>query len=147
MWYYGIGENMLSGPVAGTTLLPVDPMRAISDGGAARVPVMIGTTRDEFIALRCAAISARGCWFHADAYPRLLESTFADAGAVAVSIDPLGGYGGSAAVAYSTAVTDACVRVRRTASATRWLPMHPCTGTSSPIRRHRHQTAASCPSR
>jgi len=107
VWYYGIGENMLSGPVAGTTLLPVDPMRAISDGAAARVPVMIGTTRDEFTLFVALQYLRAGKRFHADAYPRLLESTFgADAGAVTEHY-PLDRYGGSAAVAYSTAVTDA----------------------------------------
>lgn len=115
MWYYGIGENTLSGPVTGTTLLPVDPMQAISTGGAARVPVMIGTTRDEFTLFVALQYLRAGKRFHADGYPRLLESTFgADAAAVAQRY-PLDRYGGSAAVAYSTAVTDgafACVADR-----------------------------------
>ncbi|KIU18509.1 carboxylesterase [Mycolicibacterium llatzerense] len=115
VWYYGIGENMLSGPVSGTTLLPVDPMRAISTGGAARVPVMIGTTRDEFTLFVALQYLRAGKRFHADGYPHLLQSTFgADAAAVAERY-PLNRYGGSAAVAYSTAVTDgafACVADR-----------------------------------
>lgn len=106
VWYYGIGENMLSGPVTGTSLLPVDPMRAISTGDAARVPVMIGTTRDEFTLFVALQYLRAGKRFHADAYPHLLQSTFgADAAAVAEHY-PLNRYNGSAAVAYSTAVTD-----------------------------------------
>ena len=115
VWYYGIGENTLSGPVTGTTLLPVDPMRVIAAGDAARVPVMIGTTRDEFTLFVALQYLRAGKRFHADAYPQLLQSTFgADAAAVAERY-PLDRYGGSAAVAYSTAVTDgafACVADR-----------------------------------
>ena len=115
VWYYGIGENTLSGPVTGTTLLPVDPMRVIAAGDAARVPVMIGTTRDEFTLFVALQYLRAGKRFHADAYPQLLQSTFgADAAAVAERY-PLDHYGGSAAVAYSTAVTDgafACVADR-----------------------------------
>ncbi len=47
--YYGrIGTEQLSGPVTGTKTLPVDPMTGAAEGRAARVPVMIGTTADEF---------------------------------------------------------------------------------------------------
>jgi para-nitrobenzyl esterase len=115
VWHYGIGENMLSGPVSGTTLLPVDPMRAMTTGAAARVPVMIGTTRDEFTLFVALQYLRAGKRFHADAYPHLLQSTFgADAAAVAEQY-PLNRYNGSAAIAYSTAVTDgafACVADR-----------------------------------
>ena len=34
VWYYHIGDDALSGPVTGTTLLPLDPMRAIESGSA-----------------------------------------------------------------------------------------------------------------
>ena len=43
-----IGTEQLSGPVTGTTSLPVDPMTGAAQGRAARVPVLIGTTADEF---------------------------------------------------------------------------------------------------
>ena len=47
--YYGrIGTEQLSGPVTGTKALPVDPMTGAAEGRAARVPVVIGTTADEF---------------------------------------------------------------------------------------------------
>ena len=48
VWYYRIGDDALSGPVTGTTVLPVDPMAAFAQGRAARVPVLIGSNRDEF---------------------------------------------------------------------------------------------------
>ena len=48
MWYFHIGEDKLSGPVTGTTVLPVDPMTAFGSDGAAKVPLMIGGNRDEF---------------------------------------------------------------------------------------------------
>ena len=46
--YFRIGDDALSGPVTGTALLPKDPMVAFADGDAARVPVAIGSNRDEF---------------------------------------------------------------------------------------------------
>lgn len=106
VWYYHIGDDALSGPVTGTTLLPLDPMRAIESGSAARVPVLIGTTRDEFtlfVALQYLKSAKR---FSPEAYPQLLSSTFgANADAVAEHY-PLSRYQGSAARAYSAAVTD-----------------------------------------
>ena len=48
VWYFRIGDRPLSGPVTGTTVLPVDPMPAFADGRAAQVPVLIGSNRDEF---------------------------------------------------------------------------------------------------
>ncbi|MDR3660753.1 MAG: carboxylesterase family protein [Mycobacterium sp.] len=112
VWYYHIGENSLSGPVTGTALLPVDPMQAASTGAAARVPVMIGTTRDEFTLFAALQYLRAGKRFHADGYPQLLASTFGtDADAVAAHY-PLDRYNGRAAIAYSAAVTDgafACV--------------------------------------
>ncbi|PRC57289.1 carboxylesterase, partial [Mycobacterium sp. ITM-2017-0098] len=48
VWFYGIGDDKLSGPVTGTATLPADPVTAFGEGKAARVPVMIGTTHDEW---------------------------------------------------------------------------------------------------
>ena len=42
------GGDALIGPVTGTTVLPVDPITAFAEGRAARVPVLIGSNRDEF---------------------------------------------------------------------------------------------------
>ncbi len=48
-WYFRISAAItLSGPVTGTQVLPVDPMAAFAEGRAARVPVLIGSNRDEF---------------------------------------------------------------------------------------------------
>ncbi len=57
--YRQLGTEVLSGPVTGTTTLPVDPVTGIAEGRAARVPVMIGTTGDEFNLVRRAATDAR----------------------------------------------------------------------------------------
>jgi para-nitrobenzyl esterase len=117
VWYGRIGEDTLSGPVTGTTVLPVDPMNALGSDGAAKVPVMIGSNHDEFtlfVALQYLQVGKR---FTAHEYPGLLSDTFgAGAGAVATHY-PLDRYGGSAALAYSAAVTDgvfACVADRMT---------------------------------
>ena len=48
VWYYRIGGEELSGPVTGTTVLPVDPITGFNERRAARVPVLIGSNRDEF---------------------------------------------------------------------------------------------------
>ncbi|WP_375538411.1 carboxylesterase/lipase family protein [Mycolicibacterium sp. CBMA 234] len=144
VWYYGIGENTLSGPVTGTTLLPVDPMQAITAGAAARVPVMIGTTRDEFTLFVALQYIRAGKRFHADGYPKLLAGTFgADADAVAQHY-PLDRYKGKAALAYSAAVTDgafACVADRIADAQVANAPVYgyefddPAPPTPDPLRR------------
>ena len=114
VWYYGIGDDKLSGPVTGTAALPVDPMTAIASGDAAKVPVVIGTNRDEFT-LFVALEFLRGKKITPVRYPHLLSGTFGgNAGAVAARY-PLDHYGGNASLAYSAAVTDstfACVADR-----------------------------------
>jgi para-nitrobenzyl esterase len=114
VWYYRIGDDALSGPVTGTPTLPVDPMVAFARGEAAKVPVAIGSNRDEFT-LFMAMQYLRGKELTPEQYPRELAATFgADAGAVAAQY-PLDRYGGSAPLAYSAAVTDgafACVADR-----------------------------------
>ena len=117
VWYDRIGEDTLSGPVTGTSVLPEDPMVAFANGRAADVPVLIGTNRDEFT-LFAALQYLRGARRYEPAeYPGLLADTFgADAPAVGTRY-PLERYGGSAALAYSASVTDgvfACVADRMT---------------------------------
>ncbi|MCE9514981.1 MAG: carboxylesterase family protein, partial [Mycobacterium sp.] len=46
--YARIGANLLAGPVTGTPRLPVPPATAAARGPTERVPVLIGTTADEF---------------------------------------------------------------------------------------------------
>lgn len=103
--YFRIGDDALSGPVTGSSVLPVDPMVAFAAGDAARVPVLIGSNRDEFT-LFMALQYLRGQALPASDYPRVLEQTFgADAAAVGARY-PLDRYGGNAPLAYSAAVTD-----------------------------------------
>jgi len=101
--YVHIGADKLTGPVTGTELLPVDPMTALAHGEGARVPVLIGSNRDEFalfLAMQYLKEGALG------PYRQLLADTFgSDAPAVAVHY-PLDRYGGNTGAAYSAAVTD-----------------------------------------
>ena len=95
VWYYRIGEDTLSGPVTGN---------ATSAGGSddgdrrgarpPKVPVLIGTNRDEFTLVRRAAVPAAGTKpYTAGAVPAAARAdTFgADAAAVgdALSAEPL----------------------------------------------------------
>jgi para-nitrobenzyl esterase len=115
VWYYRIGEDALSGPVTGTTVLPEDPVPAIAQGLAADVPVMIGSNRDEFTLFVALQYLRQKAAFNDADYPQLLSETFGrDAGAVAAHY-PLAHYDGSVPLAYSAAVTDgvfACVTDR-----------------------------------
>ena len=112
--YYRISDG-LSGPVTGTAALPVDPMTAIAQGDAAKVPVLIGSNHDEFTLFVGFQTLANGREYTAAEYPGLLEKTFgANAQAVGERY-PLDRYGGSTSLAYSAAVTDgafACVTER-----------------------------------
>ena len=101
--YFSIGANLLTGPVTGTQRLPVAPNTVASGAPTARVPVLIGSTTDEytlFVAmsdLRTQRLAP---------YRTLLRDTFgAEAPAVAAEY-PLARYDGSAGLAYATAVTD-----------------------------------------
>ena len=100
------GGVRLTGPVSGTAVLPVDPVTAFAEGQAARVPVMIGSNRDEFTIFVAGQYLKQGRAFDADRYPQLLAETFgADAAAVGERY-PLNRFEGSAPLAYSAAVTD-----------------------------------------
>jgi para-nitrobenzyl esterase len=106
VWYYRIGEDSLSGPVTGTNVLPVDPMLAMRDGRAAKVPVLVGSNGDEFtlfVALQYLRLNRP---YTPGQYPDLLSDTFGpDAAAVAARY-PLARFKGSVPLAYSAAVTD-----------------------------------------
>jgi para-nitrobenzyl esterase len=106
VWYFGIGDDKLSGPVTGTPTLPVDPVTEFARGGAAKVPVLIGTNRDEFTLFVALQYLRLGKDLTPVQYPQQLSNAFgAGAGAVAARY-PLDRYGGSAPLAYSAAVTD-----------------------------------------
>ena len=113
--FYSIGQDKLPGPVTGTAALPVDPVAAIADDQAARVPVLIGTNRDEFTLFVALQYLRLGKSYTVEQYPDLLRETF---GANAVAVGeryPLDDYDGNVPEAYSAAVTDgvwACVSER-----------------------------------
>ncbi len=100
--YFRIGDDELTGPVTGTPSLPVDPVTAIADGKAARVPVLIGTTHDEFTLFAATQFLRQG---RMPDYPNVLADTFGgDTGRIAEHY-PVSRYQ-NAALAYSAAVTD-----------------------------------------
>ena len=115
LWYYSIGDDELIGPVTGTAALPVDPVRAFDEGRAARVPIMIGTNRDEFTLFVALEYLREGKVYTAADYPVLLADTFGRNSAAVAQEYPLIDYSGSVPLAYSAAVTDgvfACVAGR-----------------------------------
>jgi para-nitrobenzyl esterase len=104
VWYYSIGREALSGPVTGTTVLPVDPIAGFTEKRAARVPVLIGSNRDEFT-LFVALQYLRGQGYTAAQYPDLLKDTFGRNADAVEARYPLSSYA-SVPLAYSAAVTD-----------------------------------------
>ncbi len=103
--YVHLGAETMSGPVTGTSVLPVDPVAGMADGRGAPVPVMIGTNRDEFTLFTGLRYLRLGERFSAEDYPSLLAEIFGpDADAVAAHY-PVERYD-SVPLAYSAAVTD-----------------------------------------
>jgi para-nitrobenzyl esterase len=100
--YYHAGLDAMTGPITGTTELPVDPMTAYANGKAAHVPVLIGVNRDEFTFVAVLQLLRLG---RLPDYPQSLAA-FGDAAQVAQHY-PLNRYDDSAALAYSAAGTDA----------------------------------------
>jgi para-nitrobenzyl esterase len=114
VWFYSVGADLLTGPVTGTKVLPVDPVAGFADGRAARVPVMIGTNRDEFTLFVALQYLRLGLNYTAEQYPQLLQETFGTNAEAVQAHYPLTSYGG-VPLAYSAAVTDgvfACVSDR-----------------------------------
>ena len=115
VFYDRIGEDTLSGPVFDSAALPEDPMASLEAGRVPDVPVLIGTNRDEFT-LFVALQYLRGArQYVPQGYPDLLADTFGARAAAVADRYPLDRYNGSAALAYSAAVTDgvfACVSYR-----------------------------------
>ena len=170
--FYNIGARQVARPGhRHARRCPVNPVAAIADGEAARVPVLIGTNRDEFTLFVALQYLRFGLYYTAEQYPELLRDTFG-ANAVAVAERyPLDNYGGNVPVAYSAAVTDgvfACVsermsddlarsrarirlRVQRSRSAGTRIDAHvalsrrcqPFAGAALPIRSRRRATPGS----
>lgn len=126
VWYFKIGDDALSGPVTDTRSLPVDPMAAFADGRAARVPILIGTNRDEFTLFVALQYLRLGREYTTDQYPQLLRETFGDDAAAVEEHYPLQRYG-VVPLAYSAAVTDgvfACVSDRMAEAMARTQPVY-----------------------
>jgi para-nitrobenzyl esterase len=127
VWYYRIGEDALSGPVTGTTVLPEDPVVSIAQGRAAKVPVLIGSNRDEFTLFVALQYLRQKAAYAEGDYPHLLSDTFGrEAGAVGAKY-PLAHYDGSVPLAYSAAVTDgvfSCVADRMAEGLSRADPVY-----------------------
>lgn len=125
--FYDIGDNRLPGPVSRSAVLPVDPVTAIANNDAARVPVLIGTNRDEFTLFVALQYLRLGEVYTAEEYPELLRETFgANAGAVGMRYPP-SNYGGNVPSAYAAAVTDgvfACVNERMSDDLARVGPVY-----------------------
>jgi para-nitrobenzyl esterase len=126
-WYYRVGADNLTGPVTGTTALPVDPVVGFVTGRAAKVPVLIGTNHDEFtlfVALQYLRL-ARG---HATAqYPGLLADTYGPDAVTVGTRYPVDRYGHSVPLAYSAAVTDsafACIADQMADGLARTAPVY-----------------------
>ncbi|MCV7211288.1 carboxylesterase/lipase family protein [Mycolicibacterium canariasense] len=142
-WFYRIGNDWLTGPTTGTPVLPGDPVTLIRDGKAAKVPVLIGTNRDEFtLFVALQYLRTRHVSTPAD-YPGLLADTFGADGPAVGERYPLARFGGSTSLAYAAAVTDgvfACVAHRMATDLARAAPVFgyefddPAPPTPDPLR-------------
>jgi para-nitrobenzyl esterase len=125
LWYARFGTDRLSGPVTGTPVLPVDPVRVFADGGAARVPVLIGTNRDEFsmfVALRYLRV---GTEITPAEYPGVVSDALDVDGPATVARYRPERHGGSVSLAYAAAATDdifSCTADRMTEGLARSAP-------------------------
>ncbi|HEU0191144.1 MAG TPA: carboxylesterase family protein [Mycobacterium sp.] len=107
LWYARFGTDQLSGPVTGTRTLPEDPVTVFADGGAARVPVLIGTNRDEFTMFVALRYLRTGHEISVGEYPAAVSDTFGDQHTSAVLEHyPPALYGDSVSLAFSAAATD-----------------------------------------
>ena len=103
--YATIGvDNVISGPVTGTARLPLAPPDAAAqDRRIERVPVLIGSTADEFTVFVALSYLRHK---KLAPYPELLRQTFGPRAAAVAEQYPLHRYDGSAGLAYAAAVTD-----------------------------------------
>ena len=103
--YMSIGaDNVISGPVTGTERLPVAlSVAAGRSGRMARVPVLIGSTADEFTIFVAISYLRQKML---PPYPELLQRTFGLRAAAVAEQYPAHRYGGSPGLAYAAAVTD-----------------------------------------
>ena len=84
-WYIHMGDNWLTGPATGTSLLPVNPVDRLGTENAARVPMLIGTTADEFTLFPAMQYLRTRTLPTAADYSRLITSTFGSHAAVVLA--------------------------------------------------------------
>jgi para-nitrobenzyl esterase len=127
-WYKHIGDSdALASPVTGTPALPVDPVATLTAGRARRVPVLIGTTHDEFTMFAALRYLRLDRAVTAAEYPRMLADIFGAGGRAVLAHYPPERYGGDVSLAYSAAVTDgvfACVADRMADGLRRSAPIY-----------------------
>jgi para-nitrobenzyl esterase len=104
--YADFGGVTMIGPVSATAALPVDPLAAFADGRSARLPVLIGTNRDEFTLFVAGRYLRQADDFSAARYPQLLSEIFGANAAAVAEHYPLDRFDGSVPLAYAAAVTD-----------------------------------------
>jgi para-nitrobenzyl esterase len=125
--FFDIGEDALPGPVVDSAVLPVAPVTAMAENDAARVPVLIGTNRDEFTLFVALQYLRLGKVYTAEQYPQLLRDTFGANAAAVEQRYPPSNYGGNVPSAYSAAVTDgvfSCVAERMSDDLARVGPVY-----------------------
>ena len=127
-YYFRFGKDLrLTGPISGTDALPVDPISGFANDRAARVPVLIGTNRDEATLFLATWILRLGESFTPENYPQVLKENFGDNAAVVGAHYPLEHFDGNAALAFSAAVTDAvfaCVTDRMSEDLAKHEPVY-----------------------
>ena len=101
--YHRIGANILTGPVTGTQRLPAAPPVRAAAGAISRVPVLIGSTADEFTLFVALSYLRTGT---IAPYRTLLADTFGTQAPAVAARYPLSSYDGSVGLAYATAVGD-----------------------------------------
>jgi carboxylesterase type B len=91
--------------VAGTPALPEQPLAALRDGTAVRVPLLQGGTRDEMRETVAARFDQRGTPLTAAQYPGVVAQVFGDQAPAILAHYPLGRYG-SPGLALASLLTD-----------------------------------------
>ncbi|WP_344854320.1 carboxylesterase/lipase family protein [Amycolatopsis ultiminotia] len=115
--YVSVAGIEMPGPVTGGSVIPVSPPDGARGGSAVPVPVLLGTTHDEFTYF-LAQQTASGKAVTRHSYPAALAKVFPDAAAVAATY-PVDAFSGNASLAYAAAVTDwgfACPAARMAGS-------------------------------
>lgn len=106
-WYAHIDTHGLSGPVIGDRVVPVDSIGGFAAGKAVRVPVLIGSNRDEFRLFAAMTLQRTGVALTSQTYPAALARTFGDDAPAVVAAYPPADFGGDTTLAFAAAIGDA----------------------------------------